>query len=104
VDQPTRASPPPRGRGRGGPVITAPDEADIFARLPGLNELSLAVTPDHDLGVVTIDVAGLAGAYQVILARNHVLDLANWLLHACIALKPPEQPPADGARPPSSTF
>jgi hypothetical protein len=46
------------------------EPADIFARLIGLNELSLAVAPDHELGVVTIDVAGLPGAYQAILARN----------------------------------
>lgn len=82
---------------------SAYEEADVLARLTGMTELALHVAPDHALGCITIEVGGLHGAYQAVLARNHALDLANRILHACIALKPPEQPP-DGAGPLSSTY
>jgi hypothetical protein len=67
-------------------------EPDIFARLTGMSELSLGVMADKDLNAVIIDVSGLPGTWQAVLARNSALDLANRILHAAIALKPPAPP------------
>jgi hypothetical protein len=73
--------------------MTARAEPDVFARLTGMSELSLAVRPDHDLGAVVVDVTGLPGDWQAVLARNNAIDLADRILQACIALRSPDQPP-----------
>jgi hypothetical protein len=78
-----------------------PAESDIFARLTGVSELSLSVAADHELGAVTIDVHGLPGSRQAILASHHAASLAIGLLRCCHALRPPEEP---GAGPLSSTY